>query len=437
MGDSMNVKGFLGALLVALIAAANTTARGGADLTSEPGIGEARLLDLAMRTRAARLAGDNLAWLEYGQRVLRLAPDHPDLLISVARALAANGRLEEAISRLGEAIERGAGFDLSSFPEFKSAAEDPAVKALGARALQNQVAVSPPEVFVALKDTNLRPEGITYDPASRRLFVGSLNGEIWQIDLQGRLQRFVGPGTGLREVLGLKVDPRRRLLWAVTGVFPDLFSTGEPKKEVGVTGVHAYNLDTSARVRECTLDERPKLHGFNDLALASNGDVYVTDSTEGAVYRLPGGECSLERLLQDFAMTSPNGIVLTSDEKRLYVAHIEGISVVDVGTGRRTQLAVPANGAVNSIDGLAFDGPDLLGIQGSPYLARVARIRLDDGGPVVREVLTVSSRPPMGLNQTTGVVVGSHFYTVAGFPDALAPAVQGERFSHVLRATLR
>jgi sugar lactone lactonase YvrE len=396
-----------------------------------------RLLDLVLRTREARLAGDNANWLQYGQRTLALAPDHPDLLISVARAFAANGRMPEAIAHLDDAITRGAGFDLSSFPEFKDAAANEELNSLRDRALENQAPVSPPEVFVALDNPPLQPEGITYDPTGQLLYIGSLTGEVWKVDLNGKRTLFAGANASLRDVLGLKVDAKRRLLWFVDGVFPDLFATGEPKKDLGITAVHAFDLRTRTRVRHCLVDDRPTLHGFNDLALASNGDVYVTDSTTSTIYRLPRGECNLEVVMQDDAVTFPNGIVITADSSRLYVAHVEGISAVDVRTGRRTQLTVPRTGAVNSIDGLAWDGPDLLGLQTSPYLARTARIRLSGDGLAVREVVTMSSRPPLGLNQTTGVVVGRHFYTVGGFPDATQQPSGQPRVSQILRAELR
>jgi sugar lactone lactonase YvrE len=393
-------------------------------------------MDLVIRTREARLAGDNAGWLQNGQRALALAPDHPDLLISVARALAANGRLPEAIAHLDDAITRGAGFDLSTFPEFKEAETSDALAGVRERALKNRTPVAPPEVFVALSE-QLKPEGITYDPDSEHLYFGSLTGEVWKLDLKGKLTLFAGANAGLREVLGLKVDAKRRLLWFVDGVFPDLFPADEVKKDVGITAVHAFDLRTRTRVRHCLVDERPTLHGFNDLALASNGDVYVTDSTTNTVYRLPKGECKLEAVMQDAAVTFPNGIALTADESRLYVAHIEGISAVDLRSGKRTQLEVPRDAAVNSIDGFAWDGPDLLGIQSTPYLARTARIRLSEDGLAVREVVTMSSRPPQGLNQTTGVVVGKHFYTVAGFPDAIQTPSGQTGVSHILRAELR
>ena len=188
---------------------------------------------------------------------------------------------------------------------------------------------------------------------------------------------------------------------------------------------------------ECWLDERPVVHGFNDLALAESGDVYVSDSSTNSIYRLPRGECKLEKVLQDPRMSFPNGIVLSPDESRLYVAHIEGLSFIDLQTGHRTALAVPTNTAVNSMDGLTRDGADLIGIQPSPHLARIARIRLSEDGTTVREVVTVSSPPPAGTSQTTGVVVGTHFYSVAGVLDPLVAANEPDRRARILRANLR
>jgi sugar lactone lactonase YvrE len=174
-------------------------------------------------------------------------------------------------------------------------------------------------------------------------------------------------------------------------------------------------------------------HGFNDIALAENGDVYVSDSPTNSIYRLPGGDCRLERVIQDPRMSFPNGIALSADEKHLYVAHVEGLSVIELPAGRRTALAVPPDTAVNSIDGLVRDGDDLIGIQPSPFLARVLRIRLDGEGTAIRDVTTVSSPPPPGVNPATGVVAGEHYYYVANVPDAQAT----DQRARILRAKLR
>jgi len=393
---------------------------------------EPTLLELSLRTREARMAGDHRAWLKHGQETLARAPDHPDLLLSVSRALAANGRPEEALDLLDEALRRGARVDAAALPEYEPLRENARFQALAARGLENRQPVAPPEEFLVIEDTSIEPEGITYDERSARLFISSLNGMIWQVGLDGKLERFAGPETGLREVLGLKVDRERRLLWAATGVFPDPFG-GEPKKDAGLTGLVAIHLDEGTRVRECPLDERPVEHGFNDLALAANGDVYASDSATNSIYRLPAGVCRFERVIQDSRMSFPNGIALSPDDARLYVAHIEGLSVIDLASGRRTALAVPGDTAVNSMDGLVRDGADLIGIQPSQYLARVLRIRLDEGGTAIREVITVSAPPPADLSQTTGVVVGSHYYSVAS---TLNPEAKDRR-ARILRSKLR
>jgi hypothetical protein len=85
-----------------------------------------------------------------------------------------------------------------------------------------------------------------------------------------------------------------------------------------------------------------------------------------------------------------------------------------------------------------WDGRDLLAIQPTPYLARVARIRLSDDGLSIREVTTMSSRPPPGLNLATGVVVDDRYYIAANVPDGFAaPDQQQQLRSTILRSRVR
>lgn len=114
--------------------------------------------------------------------MLRRAPDHPDLLVSVARAHAANGLVDAALPFLRDAIDRGAGFDLFALPEFATLKSNNTWRELAARAENNAKPVSHADVFVEFRNAGMRPEGITYDPQSHRWFVGSQVGEIWQVD---------------------------------------------------------------------------------------------------------------------------------------------------------------------------------------------------------------------------------------------------------------
>jgi len=382
-------------------------------LSVDPAEPPRTLLEWVRDTRAARLKGDHRAWLEAGLHALALAPDHPDLLISVARARAALGQAKESIALVRQAVDRGAGIDVARIPELQRLPPSPELEALIDDARRNLGSVPRAQIFALISDS-AAPEGITYDPVSRRVFVGTIHGEILQVDERGQVSVFVPRDSGLLQVLGLKVDPDRKLLWAVNGIFPELLSSEAPKPEVGVGGIHAFRLADGKVAGKYWLDERPLLHGFNDLALARNGDVYVTDSAQAAVYRVHAGK--LELFVRDEHLTFANGTVLAPDQKRLYVASVEGISLVDVPTRKVRRLAVPANASVHSIDGLAYHRGDLIGVQSSPYLGRVVRISLGIDGRSVRRVSTLSSRSPVEYSQTTAVVAGDQLYVVAGTP---------------------
>ncbi len=369
------------------------------------------LADYNLEARTARLKGDLETWLAAGSEGLKLAPDFPDLLISVSRANGALGRNDEALRLLNEAVQRGAGLEPDRFPEFERIKQEERFLQIAKRAKTNLAPLPRAKTFTLLPSTS---EGIAYDPVSRRLFAGT-EGEILQIDAEGKVSPFVS-GNGLRQVLGIKVDPERRLLWAVSGRFPDVPpGPTPPPADVGTGGVHVYHLDRAERIAAYELDERPVLHGFNDIALARDGTVYVTDSTQGSIYRLQAGAAQLELWLQDSGLSVANGIVLSPDDKRLYVAHWEGVSVIDTESRARKLLTPPANAAVNGIDGLAWYKGSLLGAHTSPYFRRIVRIHLSDKGTAIDKVTIVNARTP-DYHQTTAAVAGDKLYVVGGSP---------------------
>jgi DNA-binding beta-propeller fold protein YncE len=202
----------------------------------------------------------------------------------------------------------------------------------------------------------------------------------------------------------------------VSGRFPDVApGPNPPPEDVGTGGVHVYHLDRGERIAAYELDERPVLHGLNDIALARDGTVYVTDSTQGAIYRLSPGAKQLERWLQDSKLSLLNGLVLSPDDKRLYVAHVEGVSVIDTGSGERKLLTPPANTAITSMDGLAWYKGSLIGVHNSPYFRRIIRIHLAENGTAIDKVTVVNARTP-DYHQTTAAVAGDKLYVVGGSP---------------------
>jgi hypothetical protein len=403
IGDGQ-VRLFVAGISLLLTAAAPTLAQP----TGNPPTAES-LEQLVGDARAARVKGDVPNWIRLATKVLTLTPDHPDILISVARAHAAGGDKSQSLVALGDAVRRGAAFDPTRYTEFKSFEGDAQFGALVAGAKQNLLAVGKTTRFANLPESE--SEGIAYDPVSKRFFAGTGKGELLAIDQAGKVSTFASGG-GLRQILGIKVDAARRLVWLVTGRYPE----PDAPPDGGTGGIRAYNLDSGAIVTTIEVDERPVLHGFNDLALAENGTVYVTDTERNSVYKLVPGGKTLELVLQDSRMSFPNGIVLTPDQRTLYVTHVEGISAIDVATASRRLLQVPVDASVNSIDGLLLHNGQLYGVQNSPYLDRILGIALSPDGTSVQRVWTVSSHTPAGLSHTTAAIAGDHLYMVGGTP---------------------
>ena len=397
------------------------------------------LLDNVRDARAARLAGNHQAWRDAVSSALELAPDHVDLLISAARAEAGLGNTDAALQRLGDAIRRGAGLDVTQISEFQSLTRLGAFNVLAQRARANAIPVAHATAFAQLRKDS-EAEGIAYDPGSHRLFAGSIQGEIFAIDESGKVTTFVAPGSGLREVYGLKVDPVRRLLWAATTVFPNPVQQpgAASKPDLGVSGVFAFNLADGSVAKRVWLDERPQLHGFNDLALAANRDVYITDSSAGAVYVLRDGVESVELFVRDPHLTFANGIVVSPDQRFVVVASIEGLTRIDIATHEMLRLKVPGDASVNSIDGLAFAGSDLIGVQSSPFLARLIRIRLDRKLDAIEAVEVLNSRTPAEFTFTTVTIAGDQLYAVGGTPaaDANGRALAAEPNPQIVRVPL-
>jgi hypothetical protein len=185
-----------------------------------------KLMDVMLEARSARLKGDLQTWERAGAEAVKLAPDFADLLISLSRAKAALGQNDEALRLLNQAVERGAGLEPERFPEFERMKEEERFLEIAKRAKANATPVtSRGDVYAPARSA----EGIAYDPVSRRLFVGP-EGEILQIDAEGKVSPFAS-GNGLRQVLGIKVDAERRLLWAVSGRYPDTVPGPQPPPE--------------------------------------------------------------------------------------------------------------------------------------------------------------------------------------------------------------
>jgi len=327
-----------------------------------------------------------------------------------ATAQAKAGNKAEALRWLEKAVSRGLDFDLLDEAAFAQLRETPEMKELLARAAANRRVVNRGKVAFRIPEKDLIPEGIAHDPETGAYYVGSINKrKIVRIDKAGKASDFTATGQdGLWDVLGLRVDPATRTLWACSSGGP---SSGELD---GTSSLFRYNLATGKLIGRHDIPGRP--HLCNDIALGKDGEVFFTDSKGGMLHRLrrQDAEYRMDTLVGPGTFIYPNGIGISPDFKKLFVADfMKGLSIVDAATGQARPLPHPEKVHVAGIDGLYFHGGSLVAVQNSAGTARIVRFRLNAAHDAIESEEVLESRNAVFDIPTTGVLVGGKIAVIA------------------------
>jgi sugar lactone lactonase YvrE len=360
--------------------------------------------------------GDYPGARPYLRAALTHAPGQPSVLYYLARAHAAAGALPDAEDALEWLAQQGAARDLHADSAFAALRGRPRFESARAMMLANAAPAVASDTAFVLRGGDVIPEGIAWDPVSGDFLVGSLvPGGIQRIGRDGRSAP-IAAADGHGWIVGLRVDADRRLLWAAA-VTHDEAAPRYARGTGGRSALHAYDLTTGALIRRIAAPDDGRPHMFNDIALQPNGDLWVTDSEGNALYRLRDGSATLERVHGDDAnFTYPNGITVSRDGTRVYVAHSEGLTVVRPGGA-----GAPAIGRVSGSHGISQGGIDglyscsdaLLAVQARLGFQQVVVLTLDAAGDRVITAAPLERAHPAHGAATTGAIAGDAFYYIA------------------------
>ena len=316
------------------------------------------------------------------------------------------GERDSALDWLEKVAALRQGYDPSGDETWTGLFDDPRFRQLTERIHAVIPVIHRSDTAFTVTESDLDPDGIGYDPAERVFYLGSMaKRKIVKIQPDGRVSDFIAPRQDgmLRVGSGIKVDPRTRTLW-VTCDSPDS------------TAVFHYDLGTGKLIRKYAVSARGETHLFNDLVVSRRGDVYVSDTWGGHVYRIAHDTDRLELFAPRVHLPGANGLDLSPDERALYVARFNGgISVIDIASGAARLLSHPADVTLAGIDGLYAVGHSLVAVQSGIGWPRVVRFDLNAEGDRVVGLEVLESRNPLffGWGATTGVVVRDSFYYVA------------------------
>jgi sugar lactone lactonase YvrE len=255
-------------------------------------------------------------------------------------------------------------------------------------------------------EKDLIPEGITYDPQTKQFFLSSINKEkIIVVDQNGKHSDFIQSGQdGMLQCLGLKVDLKRRRLWAVSN-------------DVGESCVHIYNIDSGELIKKHSLTDEVR-HMFNDLVITDDGGVYITDWNGSSLYFVPPRLNELQLFAAfDSLLPNPNGICISPDNSMLYLAsHYKGIYTVDIESKSFAPIENWLQADTRGVDGMMLYNNSLVCIRSGDEdksKHHITRYWLGEGGKEIVSAEIIDHKNKMFDDPTTGVIVDNYLYCLA------------------------
>ena len=170
---------------------------------------------------------------------------------------------------------------------------------------------------------NLFPEGIAIDSVRNRLFLKSLkNSKIVSCKIDGTdSMNFIEAGDH-EFFSGFGMTVERDTLYALGNELVEANN-----KSILLMG----NSITGEFIAKYTY-KAPQLTYFNDLAIRSNNEIFITDSESNKVFRIRRPNKEIEIFLESEEIAYSNGIAISSDSKLLYLASQKGIRSVKIET---------------------------------------------------------------------------------------------------------
>jgi sugar lactone lactonase YvrE len=284
--------------------------------------------------------------------------------------------------------------------------------ALAAALLSVASAKSGPPAEISIPGEKVYPESLTSRPDGS-ILIGSIGQKVIYRASPGgaTAQVWITPTlAGKQGIFGVFADTRSGTLWACASTPGSGGSSGPPPDQ---SEVHAFNLQTGAPKGHYQL---PTAGAFcNDIAVGSDGTVYLTDTANMEIVRLKKGARTLEVWAGNGAFGPKGGV-------------LDGISVLGrrvlvntLGTGKLFSVPIEAGGQAGSVtevsldrllqrpDGMrSFGKNDVLVIEGgSP--GRLSRITLSGNSGKITPIKEGYPDGPVAVT-----VVGTTAYVLEG-----------------------
>ncbi len=265
------------------------------------------------------------------------------------------------------------------------------------------------KIILTKTEKDVIPEGITIDPVKGNIYVSSIaQKKIISIDASGMNKDFITTNQdGFLEGLGMKIDAKKKWLWAVSN---------EKQDDWFISKIHAFDLTTHSVKQQYILKDTAR-HLWNDLILHPNGRIYITDTYGSSIYEVDPVKQKLNVFLRDSLIAWPNGICFRPNNKIYIATYSHGLMQLDPSTKKLS----PLKGYTDSVkaynlDGLVYWNNTIIGVYNGAADNKdnaIVQYSLNDAGDKIINERVIDKGNDLFHEPTTAALWANKLYVVA------------------------
>ena len=258
-----------------------------------------------------------------------------------------------------------------------------------------------------LTEIDLVPEGVAFDSTTQTIYVSSTyKRKVISIDKNGKVADFITEAQDdIKSVIGMEVDAKRNCLWAISCEAADVLPLKDGGKRQWWSSVYQFSLNDGKLIKKYAINKDSVF--LNDLTVADDGTVFITESIQKGLYVLKPGADSLQLFLDLEPYQFINGICFADKPGYLFVASTEGIIKIDLTTREYSLLPQTGTPKAFAIDGLAFWNNYFIAHQSRA----VTRFYLSPARDSIIKADTLNSGKEFN-SSTTGEISDGYYYFI-------------------------
>ncbi len=255
-----------------------------------------------------------------------------------------------------------------------------------------------------LKEKDLIPEGIAFNTKTNSIYIGSIyRQKVIGITSKGEVRDMIGQESfGRLSPIGMEMDVNHNTLWINMAAAPIVNQSNVQNWE---TAIMAFDIVNQKIKKTYAIDKVEARSFFNDITVATNGDVYATETMNGKIYKIDKNTDELESYINLEKYTFPNGIVYYNPLNCLFVATNEGIIKIELQNDTISLLATDID--VKVIDGLAIYDNYFIGHQSS----KVSKFYFNEDISEITKVEVLDSGEEFD-SSTTGEIGNGYYHFI-------------------------